>query len=376
MAEECVFDICVVGAGIVGSCAAYNALKYTKSVVLCEQFPLGHSRGSSHGHSRIIRKSYIQEHYARMMPEAYKIWHELEQLSGEELLLNTGLLTLEDSPHENILKMKRHLEGINADFKYLDRDGLKQKFPMLQHLGTYNAVYEPTGGILRADKCCAVLQALFKKNGGTTKECFKVTKVIPGSVVTIASNESVIKAKSVIFTAGPWTNDILNPLGVHLPLQTMKINVCYWKAPDSVYSLKSGFPCFIDYTVKDGDNWHLYGLPNFEFPGLLKVCAHYGKVYHPDQRDAENDNKEVQVVAGYLKMFFKGVDSKPSIVDKCYYSWTPDEDFILDQHPVHKNIIFGAGFSGRTFTCIPFKRKSSSARHSMTKSWYCHCGYE
>ena len=37
MAEEVVFDICVVGAGIVGSCAAYNALKYTKSVVLCEQ---------------------------------------------------------------------------------------------------------------------------------------------------------------------------------------------------------------------------------------------------------------------------------------------------------------------------------------------------
>ena len=71
---------------------------------------------------------------------------------------NTGLLTLEDSPHENILKMKRHLEGLNADFKYLDRDGLKQKFPMLQHLATYNAVYEPTGGMLRADKCCAVLQ--------------------------------------------------------------------------------------------------------------------------------------------------------------------------------------------------------------------------
>ena len=52
----------------------------------------------------------------------------------------------------------------------------------------------------------------------------------------------------------------------------------------------------------------------------FQVCAHYGKVCHPDQRDAESDDKEVQVVAGYLKMFFKDVGSKPSIVDKCYYS--------------------------------------------------------
>ena len=51
------------------------------------QFPLGHSRGSSHGHSRIIRKSYVQKHYAAMMPEAYCIWDEIEELNGGEKIL-------------------------------------------------------------------------------------------------------------------------------------------------------------------------------------------------------------------------------------------------------------------------------------------------
>lgn len=51
----------------------------------------------------------------------------------------------------------------------------------------------------------------------------------------------------------------------------MKINVCYWEADDSVYSAAAGFPCFIEYTIKDGNNWHLYGLPNHEYPNLLKV---------------------------------------------------------------------------------------------------------
>ena len=35
--EDVIYDVCVIGAGIVGSCAAYNAIKCTKSVVLCDQ---------------------------------------------------------------------------------------------------------------------------------------------------------------------------------------------------------------------------------------------------------------------------------------------------------------------------------------------------
>ena len=65
----------------------------------------------------------------------------------------------------------------------------------------------------------------------------------------------------------------------------MKINVWYWKAADADYSAASGFPCFIEYTYKDGRNWHLYGLPNLEYPGLIKVQTYNSftdnlKFYH------------------------------------------------------------------------------------------------
>ena len=33
----------------------------------------------------------------------------------------------------------------------------------------------------------------------------------------------------------------------------------------------------------------------------------------------------------------------------CMYSMTPDEDFIIDTHPIHKEIILAAGFSGHGF---------------------------
>eukprot|EP00794_Sanderia_malayensis_P013816 gene13816-15261_t len=336
-----VFDVCVVGAGIVGSSAAYNCTKHTNNVVLCEQFPLGHSRGSSHGHSRIIRLSYVTKHFSTMMPEAYEVWKVLESLTNTDLLVTTGLLSIEDEPHNGLKQAKQALVEGKSKFKlYESSSKLKEDFPMLDYPESYHGIYEPVGGVLKADKCCAAFQVIY-------------FEIIPGDIVTLVTNKGSIKAKSVIIAAGPWTNDLLQPLGLKLPLKPMKINVCYWQTDTSCYSADNGFPCFIDYS----HDYHIYGLPVLEYPGLLKVCYHNGNYHHPDNRDLENDDKGVDVVGKYLKRHFKGVAEKPSIVEKCYYTWTPDENYVIDRHPILKNIIVGAGFSGHGFKLAPVTGK-------------------
>lgn len=54
---------------------------------LCDwlQFPLPHTRGSSHGASRIIRTTYPEPFVAKMMPTAFEMWRALEEESGMEL---------------------------------------------------------------------------------------------------------------------------------------------------------------------------------------------------------------------------------------------------------------------------------------------------
>jgi len=44
-----------------------------------------HTRGSSGGQSRIIRKAYTKACYAEMMSEAYSWWEKLERDSGLQL---------------------------------------------------------------------------------------------------------------------------------------------------------------------------------------------------------------------------------------------------------------------------------------------------
>lgn len=49
------------------------------------QFLLPHTRGSSHGQTRIIRKAYEQDFYIAMMHHAYELWAQLEKEAGVKL---------------------------------------------------------------------------------------------------------------------------------------------------------------------------------------------------------------------------------------------------------------------------------------------------
>ena len=60
-------------------------MNFFKAKLLITQFSLSHTRGSSHGASRITRHSYIQNHYTEMMPEAFDRWEKLAEVSKTEL---------------------------------------------------------------------------------------------------------------------------------------------------------------------------------------------------------------------------------------------------------------------------------------------------
>lgn len=57
----------------------------TENVSCVFQFLLPHTRGSSHGQTRIIRKAYEQDFYIPMMHHAYDLWAQLEKEAGVKL---------------------------------------------------------------------------------------------------------------------------------------------------------------------------------------------------------------------------------------------------------------------------------------------------
>src|SRR5881409_474974 len=79
-----------------GSAAAYALARDGHDVTLFEQFQVGHTHGSSHGRSRIVRLAYPELEFVELAKESFTGWYELERETGIELLELNGLLELVD----------------------------------------------------------------------------------------------------------------------------------------------------------------------------------------------------------------------------------------------------------------------------------------
>ena len=84
------FDAIVVGAGVMGSAAAWRLSARGRSVLVLEQFERGHTQGSSHGGSRIFRYAYPDAEYVAMARRARPLWAELEAESATTVIDITG----------------------------------------------------------------------------------------------------------------------------------------------------------------------------------------------------------------------------------------------------------------------------------------------
>jgi glycine/D-amino acid oxidase-like deaminating enzyme len=85
------YEHIVLGVGGVGAAAAYWLAKRGGGDVLAiEQYRLGHDRGASEDHSRIIRHSYHTTEYTSLTRAAFDHVRDLERETGLELLRITG----------------------------------------------------------------------------------------------------------------------------------------------------------------------------------------------------------------------------------------------------------------------------------------------
>ncbi|XP_013827331.2 PREDICTED: peroxisomal sarcosine oxidase isoform X1 [Capra hircus] len=335
-AERELYDAIVIGAGIQGCFTAYHLAKHSKKILLLEQFFLPHSRGSSHGQSRIIRRAYPEDFYTQMMAECYSMWAQLEHEAGTQLYRQTGLLLLGMKENPELKTIQATLSRQGVEHQCLSSEELKQRFPNIRLARGEVGLLEVSGGVLYADKALRALQDAIRKLGGIVHDGEKVVEIKPGLPVTVKTTSRSYQAKSLIITAGPWTNRLLRPLGAELPLQTLRINVCYWQEKVAgSYSVSQAFPCFMGLGLSLAPH-HIYGLPSREYPGLMKVCYHHGNNADPEERDcpaAFSDIQDVHILSGFVRDHLPDLQPEPAVMEHCMYTlcmrrdrWTNEKD--------------------------------------------------
>src|SRR5260370_36016943 len=86
------YRVIVIGCGAIGAATTYWLSRRLgdDAVLALEQYELGHGRGASEDHSRVIRHAYSRSDYTALTPAAYQSWNVAERETGLRLVHRTG----------------------------------------------------------------------------------------------------------------------------------------------------------------------------------------------------------------------------------------------------------------------------------------------
>jgi sarcosine oxidase len=340
------FDVIVLGTGGVGSAACWQLAKRGANVLGLDRFPPGHDRGSSHGQTRIIRQAYFEHaDYVPLLRRAYELWHELEQTSGQKLFEQVGLLQV--GPPDGIVLpgvlRAAALHGLEVDL--LSAADSNRRFPGFFVPDEMQAVYEPAAGFLRVEACVRAHCDAALRCGAELKSGVNVLGwSADGNGVAVRTDQGDFHAAKLIITAGPWVADFLRKEVA--PVRVVRKHIYWFPAPAGHHQAAQGTPTFL-YELPHGV---FYGFPVINSDGL-KCGEHSGGELAPDPLNDPRLPSPIDEarVSHFVQQYLPGIEPRPQQRSVCFYTMSPDENFLLDRHPENPNVCFAAGLSGHGF---------------------------
>lgn len=308
------------------------------TVTLFEQFELRHTRGSSHGRSRIYRLAYDEPDYIRLAQRALPLWREAERERGTKLIRQTGALDI--GPRNRLEPIARALRHEGATCAFLSRTEIEESSPFMSTGEQDEVLYQPDGGTIHADIAAQGFVDLARSHGAVIEADTRVRSIdAESNGVTLDTTKGESRARQVVIAAAGWSNSLLEPLGLAVPITTTREHVLYY--PPIAHPV---IP-FI---------WHLpghapefYGLPNGD---EIKLGEH-GAGPATDPNDAgEIDAARIERVGDFARHHLRDLSAEPNRAETCLYASTPDDDFILDRIG---QLVLAFGFGGHGFKFGP-----------------------
>jgi len=318
---EAEVEVVVVGAGVMGAATARALAQQGRDVLLVEQFEVGHTRGSSHGRSRIVRLAYPEVEFVELAQEAFAGWRELEQESGQQLLELNGLLELVESAGQS---SQAALEAVGAEYELLGAGEARGRWPVGVPEG-WTALFQPEAGIVRSDLAHRALVDGAVANGARLQENTHIESL------------DDVEAKAVVVTAGAWVTDLVPDLPVHTTRETV------------AYFRRGGEPLPSIVALDPVTRGHaMYSLHDPEH-GLKAGAHHAGARVGPDV-PGEADPALVERIIDWVARTYPDADPDPVAAETCMYTTTADEHFILERHG---KVVIGSACSGHGFKFAP-----------------------
>jgi len=362
------FTHIVIGLGGLGSSAAYWLARRAGNEVLgLEQFELGHTRGSSEDHSRIIRLSYHTPNYVNLAKEAYADWAMVEKESGDKIVVKTG--GLDFAPREGAkIPLSDYVNSMTeagVPFEHLDAAEIMRRWPQFRLADDIHGLYQAEGGIASPNRGNAAHRRLARAYGATLCNNAPVINIRDrGNEIEVAAGDAIYRCQKLIIAVDAWSNHVLAHFGLRLPLTITQEQVTYFASPRAADFLPDRFPVWIWM-----DDPCFYGFPAYGEPGPKGAQDVGGDEVTADTRTFEPNPKTQQRLADFLSKYIPGAVGPALYTKTCLYTLPPDRDFVLDSLPGHPNVFIGLGAAhaykfaswfGRVFSELAIDGQTSS----------------
>ena len=303
-----------------GCAAAWALTERGADVTVLEQFELEHTRGSSHGRTRIVRVAYPEPDWVRLAEEAMRGWRELEAQSGEELLGLYGLVEVASSPE---LTSASALDACGLGYRLLDGVEARQLGVALPE--GWAALHQPEAGVVRADLARRAFLDVAVSRGARVETGRRV--VSPDDV----------DADVVVVTAGAWVTDFVPDLPVSVTRETI------------AYFRREGPPSPSVVELNEETRGHAMYALHDPVHGLKAGAHHAGTETDPNE-DGEPDAAIVERISAWVRERLPDADPQPVGAETCIYTSTADESFVLERRG---RVVVGSACSGHGFKFAP-----------------------
>jgi sarcosine oxidase len=344
------YDVIVLGVGGMGSAACFELARRGRRVLGLEQFPLVHARGSSHGHTRIIRTAYYEHPaYVPLVRRAFEKWYELEQHTGRHLLTECPCLNFGPPGSELVDGARESVREHGLAAWELTAEAIGDRCSAFKLPVGYSGVLEEAAGFLYVEDCVrAHIEAALSLGAEIHAEESVCDWKAIGDGVEVTTEKGTYRAANLIITAGAWATRLLADIGV--PLAVMRQTLLWFDVGDRAGEFRRGkFPIFIG----DVPGGPFYGLPAIDRFGV-KVARHYGapELPNPDGVNWNVTEDDVAAMRPLIDTYLPGLGALTK-GQVCMYTVTPDRHFVIDVHPRFPQVSVACGFSGHGFKFAP-----------------------
>src|SRR5215467_11146720 len=218
-------DILIIGGGVVGSSIAYHLARQGRQVLVVERSSVAASPAASWASAGGVRRQGRHPAEAKLAVEAIERWQSLEQELEANLHYRRGgnlLLAENDTEAEQltVFVQKQHEMGF-ADVRLVDRKEAQTIVAGLNDRVVAGS-YSPSDGQANPALTTRAFAAAAERHGATywTGTAALAIHSQKGRVIEVQTERSEVEAEHIVLTAGAWSDELANAIGLQLPIRT------------------------------------------------------------------------------------------------------------------------------------------------------------